>query len=85
MKQHTFITFLDDDTPIRVRYTHSKAEPMTLEYPGRDAEVVVDEVSVGIVHTKWEPVETYPQLNVDRLIEEAWDDVELREELRSYA
>ena len=84
MGQHTFTTYLDDDTPVRVSYHHSPAEPMTLEYPGCDAEVVIDEVSVGIVHTKWEPVETYPQLNVDRLIEEAWDDVELREELRSY-
>ena len=82
MAQHTFTTYLDDDTPMRVQYHHSPAEPMTLECPGRDAEITLETVAIGF-GAPFECISQFPQLNVEALTEKAWGDYELRQELNS--
>lgn len=52
---HTFTTHIgEDDAPVTVTYTHSPAEPMTLEYPGCDAEIEIDTIDCDfIVDEAW--------------------------------
>lgn len=62
--------FVDDDVPFTVRYEYMKAEqsrfnPVTgIGHQGCDEELKITEVNFG---DRWEPVERFPQLNINWL------------------
>ena len=59
---HTFTTHIgEDDAPVTVTYTHSPAEPMTLEYPGCDAEIEISTIDCDVI------------VPVEWLIEKVWE------------
>lgn len=79
---HQFNAWDDNDTKFTVQYSHRPAEPMTYTYPGCDEEITVENVDFG---HGWERIESHPQLNVDRLTEQAWYDYELQQIMKEAA
>lgn len=76
IKVPEFITLHDDDDrPFKVRFDYDAGEEQWFDAragvwsPGYPASVELYEVDFG---KGWEPLETYPQLNTERIEEEVW-------------